>query len=471
MNKKAYIPLLALLLGGCSFMPEYFRPAAPVPPQWPAEVKSEGALQAPQLAWQEVFPDPWLQGLVKAALENNRDLRIAVARVQEARALYGVQKADRLPNFDASIGRTAALTPGSASPSGQNFEVSYYSGTFNLLSFELDFWGRVKSLSDAALASYLSTEEARRNARMSLIADVVNAALTLREMEERVAYSKSTLAARAKTRELVTLRRDAGIATDQDVFQADGALETTRADLASLERQRIAAANALRLLVGGNVDNLPAPRSLAEQGIRADFAADLPAELLLRRPDVLAAEQKLIAANANIGAARAAFLPRITLTGGFGNASTALSKLFDGEGRTWNFAPMMRIPIFEGGRTTANVDLAEARKVIAVAEYERTIQQAFREVADLLAAREWLAQQIEAQLANQKSQLDRLRLAELRYDAGVISHLELLDAQRDAYNTRQQTVQLQRQMLTTAANLYKALGGGDEARGGAEAKS
>ena len=328
-------------------------------------------------------------------------------------------------------------------------------------SFELDFWGRVKSLNEAALASYLASEQARRSLRLALMSEVVNAYLTLLEMEERAALARETVRTREQTRMMVARRREVGLAGDLDFLQADGALELARAELESLKRQWAAAANALTLLVGRQPDSLPAGRTLSDQGIVADLAAEVPSEVLLKRPDVLAAEQKLIAANANVGAARAAFLPRISLTVGLGTASSALSGLFDAGSGAWSFQPALRLPLFDAGRAAAGVDLAEARKVIAVAEYEKTIQQAFREVADLLAARTYLAGQLQAQQATEKAQAERLRLADARYKAGISSYLEVLDAQRELFSAQQGTVQTRRAWLTAATQLYKALGGGE----------
>jgi multidrug efflux system outer membrane protein len=361
-----------------------------------------------------------------------------------------------------SIGRTASLTPSALSTTGRDFHVNRYDGDLTLLSFELDFWGRVANLSESARASYLSTEEARRTVRLGLIADTANAYLTLKEMEERLALTKETVRTRADMLKLISLRRDVGIAGDLDYLQAQGALETAKADMAALERQRVQASNALTLLVGASLPaNLPEGHSLADQGIEPDLSAGLPSEVLLRRPDVRGAEQRLIGSNANIGAARAAFLPKIVLTGAFGSASPALSGLFKAGTEAWSYTPAMTMPLFDWGRTSGNVDVAQARKVQAVADYEKTLQSAFREVADLLVARDTLIEQLRAQQATEKAQTERLRLVEARYKAGIASNLELLDAQRDSYTAQQNVVAVRRQLLATAAQLYKGLGGGE----------
>jgi multidrug efflux system outer membrane protein len=458
--KKSTLVFLAAMLGGCSLMPNYQRPGAPVPTAWPDSVKMKAASVQDFGDWQHYFPDPRLQALIAVALENNRDMRIAVARVAEARAQYGIQFADRFPNLNLTGSRNASLTPASLSSTGKAAEMQRYDVGVSLVSFELDFWGHVSSLNAYAKASYLSTEEAQRSFRLSLISDVTNAYLSLQEMRERTELTAATVKGRAETRELVSRRREQGVSSDLDYLLAEGSYQSVLAELANLERQQAAAENLLNLLLGQSVTeikDLPPGRSLAEQGITAGSIAGLPAEVLLRRPDVLAAEQNLIAANANIGAARAAFFPRISLTGSAGTASNSLQGLFKSGSGAWNFMPSISMPLFDAGRTSAIVDVAEARKVIAVAEYEKTIQQSFREVADLLNANDKLAEQLAAQSANSKVQKQRLRLVEARYQAGIANHLEVLDAQRDDFTAEQGEVQVRRAWLSAATQLYKAL--------------
>ena len=461
MRKNLLAAIGMTALCGCNLAPDYVRPTPPVSAQWPESAPASGARHVADVDWHSFFPDPRLQALIAAALDNNRDLRIATARVAEARALYGIQNADRLPNINLNVDRNASRTPANVSQIVRPVSTQRYDVNLGLLSFELDFWGRVKNLSDAALASYLSTEEARRSFRLSLISDVANAYLTLQEMDERTALTRETLRSRQETRDLTDKRREVGVAGDLDFLVADAALQSARAELSSLERQQAAAGNALLLLVGQTPANLPPGRHLREQGIIADLEADLPAVVLLKRPDVLAAEQKLIAANANIGAARATFFPQITLTALYGTASNSLSGLFKAGSEAWSFQPVLSQPLFDAGRNSSNVDLAQARKVIAVAEYEKAIQQAFREVADLLAARDKLNQQLQAQEATATAQQRRLQLTEARYKGGVSSYLELLDAQRESFAAEQEAIQVRTQMLSTAVQLYKALGGGD----------
>jgi len=457
---RKFIALIGTLLtAGCSLTPNYERPEAPVAANW-TDADTSGSRVAAGLDWRAYFPDAQLQTLIADALEHNRDMRIAVARVAEARGLYGVTRADRLPNVDLAGSGTHAHTPADLSSTGSEITSHRYDVNVSMVSFELDFWGRVANLTEAAKRSYLATEEAQRAFKLSLISDVANAWFVLLEMNERTALARETVATREETRKLISRRRDVGIAGDLDFLAADGAWQAAKAELANLERQQAAAYNALTLLVGKPLDKFAPQRKLAEQGVVADLAAGLPSEVLVQRPDVLAAEQRLIAANANIGAARAAFLPRISLTGAFGTASRALSGLFDANSEAWNFQPALRLPLFDFGRVAANVDVAAARKVVAVADYEKTIQQAFREVADLFAARDKLATQLAALEAAEHAQSERKRIADARYEAGISSYLEVLDAQRELFTAQQSVVATRRAGLTTAAQLYKALGGG-----------
>lgn len=457
---KLMVPLCALMVAGCSFIPAYERPAAPVPEHWPTTVGA--GKMAITGDWQTFFKDPRLQALIAAALNHNRDMRIAVARVEEARALYGIQRADRVPTVILGGGQSVALTPAGLSVTGRQTIGRRYDVNLGLTAFELDFWGRVASLSEAARASYLATEEAQRAFRLSLIVDAADAYFSLNEAEERTTLARATVETRAKTLQLVAKRREVGLAGDLDYLQADGAHEAARAELANIERQMGQAENLLRVLVGTEKSDWPAGRSLSDQGIVSDMAAGIPAEVLNRRPDILAAEQRLIAANANIGAARAAFFPRISLTALFGTASAQLSGLFEAGSGAWSFQPTLSLPIFDAGRTEGNLDLAQARKNITIAEYEKAIQQAFREVADGLIAREKLAAQVTSLEALEKTQKQRLVLAEARYRQGVSSFLEVLDAQRDVFSAQQGVIQTRRALLSAAARLYKALGGGVE---------
>lgn len=457
--KGASSSLIALgLLAACSMQPTYERPALPVAAAWVAS--SSGSQAVADSA--HYFPDARLQKLIEAALEHNRDLRIATARVAEAQAQYGIVGADRWPTVNLNAGRTASLTPASASITGNKLKTQRYDLNVGIVSYELDFWGRVASLNEAAKASYLATEEARRAFRLSLISDVVNAYLSVLELRERADLTVATLDGRKQARDMASRRYALGASGELDNLQAEASYQTVLAERANLEHQLAAAENLLDVLVGKPVrqmSDLPAGRNLAEQGIQADAMAGLPAEVLLQRPDVMAAEQRLRAANANIGAARAAFFPRIGLTGSAGLASRNLSGLFASGSNAWSFQPLLTLPLFDGGRNSANLDLAEARKVIAVADYEKTVQQAFREVSDLLTARDKLAEQLAAQTAYAAAQQQRLKLVDARYQAGVSNYLEVLDAQRDAYAAEQNSLTLRRTWLSANTQLYKALAG------------
>jgi len=481
LKQCASLALLALL-GGCTMMPNYKRPVSPVPAAWPDNIQSPfiansltenqatstQTVTAPKrLDWQHYFPDPRLQMLIATALENNRDLRIATSRIEEARALYGIQRADYFPSLNLNATQNNSRTPQAISNSNNNSVTRRSDVNVGFVSYELDFWGRVRSLNAFAKASYLATENAQRAFRFSLIADVASAYLSLLELHERTELTRATVSARAESKALISRRRELGVSGELDYLQAEGSHQSALAELANLERQQAAAENLLSLLVGqsiAQIKDLPAGRSLAEQGITSDSLAGLPAEILLQRPDVIAAEQRLIAANANIGAARAAFFPRISLTGNVGVASRDLSGLFDSGSGAWSFQPLISLPLFSGGRSTANVDLAEARKVIAIAEYEKTIQLAFREVADLLNASATLTRQLAAQSANAAAQKQRLRLVEARFEAGVANHLDVLDAQREAYAAEQGEAQVRRSWLSVATQLFKALAGENSER-------
>jgi multidrug efflux system outer membrane protein len=452
---------LAMLgaLAGCSLIPAYERPAAPVPERFAGVGDTQAAALPP---WQEYFPDPALHTLIQAALDNNRDMRIALARVEEARGLAGIARADRFPTLDAQGSATRGRTPADLSGTGQARTGGRYDAGLGVTAFELDFWGRVAALSEAARAQYLASDEAAKSFRVSLIGDVATTWYQLAELVERERLAHDTLKNRQDSLDLTRKRRDAGLATDLDVLTAESLVESLRAQWIDIRRQRMQTENALSLLTGMSV-TLPTPTEASSQAALTELAPGLPSAVLLQRPDVRAAEQRLIAANANVGAARAAFFPRISLTGSLGTASAALSGLFDAGSGAWLFNPVLKLPLFDAGRTRANVDVAEARKVVAVADYEKTVQQAFREVADALAARATYGEQLTAQEANLRAQQARLERVKAREDAGIASYLEVLDASRDAFNAEQTLVTTRRQVLTTGVALYKALGGGVEA--------
>lgn len=429
-----------------------------MPSAWRGETGHDSQPGAAQTHWRAFFSDPQLQALIETALQNNRDLRIAAARVSEARAQYGVVRADQLPTVSllgsGNDTRTPAeLTGDGVKANGRRFDLS-----LSTVSYELDFWGRLANLSEAARASYLSTEEAQRAVQLSLISDIATSYFMLLHTKQLIDLTHATLDLREQSLALISKGKDLGSLDDYVFQQAEGAVETTRISLAEIEHQHTLAANRLNMLLGKVVDPLPESGSLEAQGLDTALPAGLPADVLLLRPDVMSAEQRLRAAHANIDAARAAFLPKVTLTATLGVASQGLFSLFSGG--AWAFQPLLSLPIFDSGRTAANLDIVQARKVIAVAEYEKTIQQAFREVADLLSARASLARQLQASTANLKAQGRRLDIAQARFNAGMVGYLEVLDAQRDIVAAQQATAQVRRQQLESAAQLYKALGGG-----------
>jgi multidrug efflux system outer membrane protein len=464
LRTSAAVLLAAGVLSGCSMAPVYQRPAAPVAAEFPLNpaTPAQDARNAVDTGWREFFTDERLQQLIARALENNRDLRTAALRIEEARAAYNIQRADRVPNLNIGLSETRGRTPGFATPSGQAVVGERYDANLSMSAFELDFFGRVKSLSDAALASYLASDEARQAAQISIVAEVAKAYFTERSYAEQFSLAQRTYEARRRTYELTQQRVEVGASSRLDLRSNETLMETARASALALARQRAQAENALTLLAG-------APPTQAASGAMATDAqidamsavpAGLPSDLLARRPDIRAAEQRLKAANANIGAARAAFFPRISLTAAIGSASPEFSGLFDGGNGTWSFVPQLTLPIFQGGRNVANLNLAEVRKNIAVSDYERTIQVAFREVADALAARTYLGDQVAAQRAVQDAQADRLRLLQLRFENGVASSLDVLDAQRELFNAEQQLVQARLLRTTSAIDLYRSLGGG-----------
>lgn len=472
MIKPAFRPrAMALLaagaLSGCSLAPQYVRPEAPIAANYPqasaATAAGTAAHAATAIGWCEFFPDRRLQSLIATALEQNRDLRTAALRIEEARALYNIQSADRLPNLNAVASGARARTPGALSPSGNPVVSTSYQVGLSLAAFELDFFGRVRSLNQAALAQYLATEQAQQAAQISLVAEVAKAYLAERAFAEQQELAQKTLQGRDNAYRLAKQRFDVGASSALDLRLNETLVLSARIALSTLSRQRAQAENALTLLVGKPLADLPPPQTLASQNLVTDIPAGLPSELLTQRPDIRAAEQRLQASNANIGAARAAFFPRITLTAGVGSASNALSGLFEAGSRTWSFAPQLALPIFDAGRNSGNLTLAQVRKDIAVADYEKTIQAAFREVADALAARSTLDQQIADQGAVQAAQADRLRLADLRFKNGVASAIDVLDAQRELFTAEQSLVQTRLLRLTNAIDLYRSLGGGLDA--------
>lgn len=445
----------AVLLAGCSMMPKYERPEAPVPGAFPYPSAPQGAAAAAaDLDWQQFFAtDARLRELVARALRNNRDLRVAILNIEQARAQYDIRNADRFPTVGANLSASRA-------PNAQGDQATTLQAGIAFSAWEIDLFGRIASLSQAALAQFLATEEGRRAAQTSLVATVANTWLNLVADEELLALTRQTLATREESLRLTRLRFEGGASSEIDFRQAESLHETARVTLAQLQRQRAIDLNTLGLLVGEPVaTDFQAGVTTASVQL-PDLPAGVPSEVLARRPDVRQAEQQLVAANANIGAARAAFFPRISLTAAVGTASSDLSGLFSGGSWGYTVAPSLLQPLFDAGRNRAGLASATAQRDIAVAQYERAIQQAFREVSDGLAGRAFFGDQVDAQARVVAAESARYNLARLRYEGGVASFLDLLDAQRSLFGAQQALVQARALRLQNQVQLYRALGGG-----------
>ncbi|HYG44842.1 MAG TPA: efflux transporter outer membrane subunit [Bordetella sp.] len=475
---------VAAVLAGCSLAPDYKRPESPVPGDWPAQPKVQygaynqptslseqpaqdvapaGAVPAADIGWRDFFRDPRLQVLIELSLVNNRDLRVAVQRVEEARAQYGIQRGAQWPSIGAGIEGTRQRTPadmrlgGDDAPSVTN---SYQAG-IGLTTFEIDLFGRLRNLSEAAYQQYLSTEQAQRSVHITLVGAVAQAYFTQRAAEVQLDLTRKTLASRQESYDLVKRRFDGGVASELDLNQSKGLLDSASADLAQLARVRAQAINALTVLVGTPLPaDLPPPAEFGRDQLLATVPAGLPSDMLARRPDIIAAENQLKAANANIGAARAAFFPTISLTGMLGYASTSMGALFEGSQRAWNFTPSITTPIFAGGSIREGLNVAKARDNIAVAQYEQTIQQAFQEVSDALAGEATYGAQLDALRSLQTSTARTLELSNLRYTNGIDSYLQVQTAQVDFFSAQLGLVQAGLEALNNRVELYKALGGG-----------
>ncbi|HVJ55296.1 MAG TPA: efflux transporter outer membrane subunit [Aliidongia sp.] len=484
MRRLALTLLAGTMLAGCSLIPDYDRPAAPVAekfPEGPAyqAVSTTQTVTADMLGWHDFFGDPALQRLIGIALQNNRDLRVAALNIEAAQAQYRVQHSDLFPHIDVSGGGEFESIPagsafslgslgGGASsgsapiPTGsKSAYFRFFNASVGFTNYELDLFGRIRSLSSQAFEQYLGEEETRRSAQISLIAEVAGAYFAVLADRELLHLTEETLKSETASYDLAKLQLNGGTATALSARQAETAVDTARTNLVQYTRQAAQDENALVLLLGQSMPaDLPGGGGLDNQAMVADLPAGLPSDLLARRPDIAAAEHDLLAANANIGAARAAFFPSITLTASDGVASDRLSKLFTGGATTWSLAPNISLPIFTAGETQANLDLAKAQKKIQIAQYEKTIQTAFREVADALAARGTYGRQVQAQLDLVAATEDSLNLSQMRFKAGVDSYLPVLDAERSLYTAQQTLLGLKQAQLTQQATLYKALGGG-----------
>jgi len=456
---------LTAFASACTLAPRYQQPAAPVPAVYeatPAANAAAATLPAAEIGWHEFFPDPELQDLLQRALANNRDLRIATLNVEAARAQYRIQRADLVPAIEAQGTANNQRTPASLSTTGESELTRTYSAGLAVPAFELDLFGRVRSLRRAALEDYFALEETRTAAQLLLVSEVANAWLTLIADRELLTLAEGTRDSQRKSFDLTKLRFDSGISSEIDLHRSEITWRQAEVDIAAQTRRVAQDRNALALLVGEplNADTGGGTRVIDAQTFSKALPAGLPAELLVRRPDVRAAEHALKAANADIGAARAAFFPSIELTGFYGNASDDLSALFQSGHTSWSFVPQVRLPIFSGGANLATLNLTNVRKRIEIARYEQSIQAAFREVADALIARNTLEDQLRAQEALTRASENSYRLADVRYRGGVDSYLGALIAQRDLYSAQRALIETRLAEASNRVQLYQALGGG-----------
>lgn len=464
MKFKSLTVAVALALGGCTMMPNYQRPQAPVEPDWPkgaayAEQQAQGPAAA-AIGWQEVFRDPALQRLIGQALENNRDLRQAALNVEAYRAQYRIQRSELVPQIGTDYQSSRERLPGDLTSSGKPGIQSQYGLTVGVSAYELDVFGRIRSLNRQALENYLATEEARRSVHIALVGDVATTYFTWRTDQDLLKLTQATLESYRHSLSLIEASSEVGTASDLDVRQARTLVDQARAQEALYTRYIAEDANALRLLLGSSIPtDLPQGLPLGKDAL-AEVPPGLPADLLLRRPDIRAAEHQLRAANANIGAARAAFFPKITLTAAAGTLSADLGDLFGAGSGTWSFMPRISVPIFTGGRLRASLDYAKIQKDINVAGYEKSIQTAFREVSDGLAARGTFGRQLKAQGDLVDNYQAYYQLAQQRYDEGVDNYLSVLDSQRQLFAAQQQLLNDRLLQLNAEVGLYKALGGG-----------
>jgi multidrug efflux system outer membrane protein len=471
-NVTAAIVVIAgcVQLSACSLAPRHVRPDLPTPERYAEGYVGDPAVgvSANALGWRDFFVDPRLETLITTALANNRDLVIAVAQIEEARGLYRTQRSERLPNIVVNadgtrtrLGSESATTQGVVAAPGSSVTFDRYSIGAGIASFELDFWGRVRNLSNAARAQYLATIEATRSFQLSLIRDVALAYFALLEADERLELAEATVESRREGLRIAKKRLDAGVTSALDFRQAETLLTQAETELAALRFTKAQNENLLATLVGRAVSEpLPAPLPLSEQARLETLAAGLPSDLVSSRPDIVGAELRLRAARANVGAARAAFFPTISLTGSYGYSSTELDELVGEDRRTWSFGPTITLPIFDFGARRGNLTVTEARQNIAIADYERTIQVSFQEVSDALAGRRFLSEQVGAQERQTNAQRQLAELARRRYNEGVVSYIEVLDAERNLFSAEQALLQVRRAEVSNLVSLYIALGGG-----------
>ena len=455
MKTQAMLPIIAaaLALSGCTMIPKYERPSAPIAARYPVGPDTNATPAAAEISWREVFPDERLNKLIEHALTNNLDFRVAILNVEQSRAQYRITRSDSFPHVNGS---GSFVRSGAANRTADSWNASL--GT---TAYELDLFGRVRSLNAQSLEKFLATAEARRSAQISLVAQVAEDYFTLLETGEQLALARQTLAAVRESYALNRATFEAGASSELDLRTAEGQVENANINVLTFERQLALAENALPLLLGGVLpDDLPRPGAFSATNQVAEIPSGLPSELIGRRPDILEAEHTLKAANAGIGAARAQFFPTITLTGSLGTTSSEFEKLFGAGTGIWSFSPQVTLPIFTAGQTRANVDSAKVGAQIEIAHYQKAIQTAFREVADALATTRSYSEQLTAQGALIQAQQRRYELANLRYRQGDDTYLNVLSAQQDLYSAQQNQITAQLNRLTSQIALFKALGGG-----------
>jgi multidrug efflux system outer membrane protein len=467
MMRNAFSIIFTIIfLTGCTLAPKYKRPEAPVPSSWPSGPAYKERLPsvptASELKWEEFFTDERLKKIIGMALNNNRDLRLAALNVERAQAFYGIQRAELFPALDVVGSGSKERVPADLSETRERMTRERYSVDLGILSWEIDFFGRIRSLTDRALEEYLATEEARRSAEISLLSAVANTYLALAADREILKLSQSTLKTQEAVYKLIKLRYEIGLASQLDLRRAQTQVDTARGDVARYTKLVAQGENALNLLVGSPVPSDLSPRDLGGVSPPKEFSPGITSDVLLSRPDILAAEHQLKALHANIGAARAAFFPRISLTTTLGTASSELSGLFKSGSGAWSFVPQIIMPIFDT-RTWLALKAVKVEREIAVAQYEKVIQTAFREVADALAQQGTIKDQITAQESLVQALQETYRLSYLRYTKGIDSYLSVLDAQRSLYAAEQGLIALRLAEITNQVTLYKVLGGGERA--------
>ncbi|MBI5482910.1 MAG: efflux transporter outer membrane subunit [Deltaproteobacteria bacterium] len=466
IRHKLHILALVCLTGCSTMAPKYSQPAPPVPAEWIAasadrNVAVKSVPQVADIPWQEFITERKMQKLIELALSNNRDLKVAALTVERYRSLYQIQRNELLPRVDATAGASLQQIPADLSGTGKSRTVEQYNIGLGVSSYELDLFGRVRSLKEQALEQYLSTGHAQRSVRISLVSQVAVAYLALAADREHLQLAKETLANQREAYKLVKSRFDAGITNQLALNQAQTTVDSARVDIARFTTQVAQDENALALLAGSALPAELLPDSLSGNYTALnDVSPGLSSEVLLKRPDILQAESQLKSANASIGAAEAALFPRITLVSSVGLGSDELAGLFKGGAFAWSFAPRISLPIFDGGSNTANLKVSEVDRDIAVARYEKAIQTAFREVADSLAQRATIDEQLAAQKSLADAAEESCRLSQARFDKGVDSYLTVLDSQRTLYGAQQNLITARLTRLANMVTLYKALGGG-----------